>query len=240
MPLRRIRNINRTLWLLVVVCFTPIVTPAQQPNCSLKLDQLSDSPELRGFHLGMTYDQVKARVPIIQFGSADQFGVAKTSINPYFDPRFESAGFADVRTISLDFLDGRLVTLWIGYQSTFKWHTLDELVPGISKSLNLPSQWTPKRGGWELTCNGFSVLASMIAGSPSIRITDEGAQEIIATRREAATKAAEAMVVGDTRTMGYYPSDCAAKENIPEVNRIAFKDKDEAEEAGYKLAKDCQ
>src|SRR5260370_32119982 len=151
MPLRRIRNINRTLWLLVVVCFTPIVTPAQQPNCSLKLDQLSDSPELRGFHLGMTYDQVKARVPIIQFGSADQFGVAKTSINPYFDPRFESAGFADVRTISLDFLDGRLVTLWIGYQSTFKWTTLDELVPGISQCLNLPSKWPPKRGGLEFT-----------------------------------------------------------------------------------------
>ena len=235
--------IKTTLWLLLWALSTVTTTSAQQLTCSAKIDQLPDAPELRGFHLGMTYDQVKARVPPIQFGRADQFGVAKTSINPSFGPQFEKASFADVRTISLDFLDGKLVTLWIGYENTFKWQKLDEFVSGMSKSLNLPAAWPPKRGGQELRCDGFSVLASVIAGSPGIRLTDEAAQETIANRREeaaAAAEAAEAAVIGDQRTKFYYPSDCSERAKVPEASRITFKDKDEAEKAGYKLAKDCQ
>ena len=187
----------------------------------------------------MTYDQVKSRVPQIRFGRADEFGVSKTSISPFFDPSFDKASFADVRTISLDFLDGKLVTLWIGYESTFKWKTLGEFVAGISKSLNLPAEWAAKRGGRQLTCEGFSILVSLIGGGPSIRVTDETAQEIIATRREAAAAAAE-LVIGDKATRLYYPSDCSALENVAVSNRVTFKDKDEAAKAGYKIAKDCQ
>lgn len=235
-----ISNIDRTLWLLIVALLSAIPASAQQPNCSLKIDQLPDSAELGGFRLGMTYDQVKARVPLVQFGQADQFGVAKTSINPHFDPRIDKAGFADVRTISLDFLDGRLVTLWIGFESTFKWHSLDEFVAGMSKTLNLPATWSAKRGGRQISCEGFSVFASLIAGGPDIRLTDETAQETIATRREEAAQAAEALVIGDQRTKLYYPAGCAELDSIAEINRIRFKDKDEAEKAGFKLAKDCQ
>src|SRR6266851_5525133 len=162
--------IKRTLGLLLLALGTVTTASAQQSSCSAKIDQLPDAPELRGFHLAMTYDQVKARVPPIQFGRADEFGVAKAS-------------FADVRTISLDFLDGKLVTVWIGYESTFKWQKLDEFVAGMSNSLNLPGAWPPKRGGQQLTCDGFSVFASVIAGSPSIRLSDDAAQETIANRR---------------------------------------------------------
>ncbi len=238
-----ISNVKKTLWLLLVASSIVATAAAQQSNCSVKIDQLPDAPELRGFHPGMTYDQVKTRVPPIQFDRADQFGVAKTTINPSFGPQFDKASFADVRTISLDFLDGKLVTLWIGYESTFKWQKLDEFVTGMSKSLNLPAAWPPKRGGQQLTCDGFSVLASVIAGSPGIRLTDEVAQETIANRREAAAaaaEAAEAAVIGDQRTKSYYLSDCSEREKVPEASRVTFKDKDEAEKAGYKLAKDCQ
>jgi len=216
---------------------------AQQSACTAKIGQLPDAPELRGFHLGMTYDQVKARVPPIQFGRADEFGVAKTSINPAFGPQFDKTSFADVRTISLDFLDGKLVTLWIGYESTFKWQKLDEFVNGMSKVLNLPAAWPSIRSGQELRCDGFSVLASLIAGSPGIRFTEEAAQETIANRREAAAaaeEAAAAAVIGDQRTKVYYLSDCPEREKVPTASRVTFKDKDEAEKAGYKLAKGCQ
>ena len=191
----------------------------------------------------MTFEQAKARVPQIQLARPDEFGVAKISINPYFDPSFDKTTFADVRTISLDFLDGRLVSLWIGYEGTFKWQTLDAFVAGFSKALTLPPDWQSKRGSRQLSCNGFTVLASMIAGSPSVRISEDAAQETIANRREeaaAAAEAAEAMVIGDQQTKLYYPSDCSAVSVVKESNRIKFKDKDEAEKAGYKLAKDCQ
>ena len=230
---------NQILRLLLAGLFSVSIASAQQSNCSIRLDRLPDASELRGFHLGMTYDQVKSRVPQIRFGRADEFGVSKTSISPFFDPSFDKASFADVRTISLDFLDGKLVTLWIGYESTFKWKTLGEFVAGISKSLNLPAEWAAKRGGRQLTCEGFSILVSLIGGGPSIRVTDETAQEIIATRREAAAAAAELVMIGDKATRLYYPSDCSALENVAVSNRVTFKDKDEAEKAGYKPAKGC-
>jgi hypothetical protein len=236
------RRVN-TIWLVTVVLFSAVTVSAQQPTCSLKLDQLPLASELRGFRLGMTYDQVKTRVPQVQFGRVDQFGIVKTSINPLFDPRFDKASFEDVRTISLDFLDGQLVSLWIGYQNTFKWQTLDEFVAGISNSLNLPMRWSAKRGGRQLTCDGFSVFTSLIAGSPSVRISNETAQETLASRREEAARAAEvadSIVIGDTKTRLYYPSDCHTQQTVPETSRVTFKDKDEAAKAGYKLARDCQ
>ena len=238
MPCTRI--IKTVLCLILAAPLTAKTFPAQTSPCTLKIDQLPNAAELRGFHLGMTYEQVKARVAQIQFGEADQFGVAKTSINPSYDRSFDQASFADVRTISLDFLDGRLVDLWIGYENTFKWRTLDEFVNGMSKSLNLPAAWSAKRSGRQLSCDGFSVYASLIAGSPGIRITDDPAQETIAARREEAAAAAEAMVIGDLRTKTFYPTDCEARDAIPAPSRITFKDKDEAEKAGYKLAKDCE
>jgi hypothetical protein len=232
-------KIDKAVGLLLAVLLVAGPASAQQPACALKIDQLPESVELRGFRVGMSIEQAKAQVPQIQLARPDQFGVARISINPYFDPSFDKTRFADVRTVSLDFLDGRLVSLWIGYESTFKWQTLDAFVTGISKSLNLPAQWPAKRGGRQLNCNEFSVFASMIAGSPSIRISDDTAQETIATRREEAVAATE-LVIGDQTTKLYYPSDCAALTKVTEANRIKFKDKDEAEAAGYKLARDCQ
>src|ERR1700716_3121450 len=202
--------INRASWLLLAAVLTAATASAQQLTCALKPDQLPESVELRGFHAGMSFEQAKAYVPQIRLARADQFGVAKISINPYFDPSFDKTTFADVRTISLDFLDGRLVSLWIGFESTFKWQTLDAFVNGISKSLNLPMAWPVKRGGRQLTCDGFSMFVSFIAGSPSMRIREDAAQETSATRREeaaAAAEAAAAVVIGDQRTKLYYPSD---------------------------------
>ncbi len=232
-------KIDQAFRLLLAALLIAAPALAQQGPCTLKIDQLPESAELRGFRVEMTLEQAKATVPQIQLARPDQFGVAKISINPYFDPSFDKTRFADVRTISLDFLDGRLVSLWIGYESTFKWQTLDALVAGMSKSLNLPAEWPTKRGGRQLNCNEFSVFASMIAGSPSLRISDDAAQEIIATRREEAAAAAD-VVIGDQTTKLYYPSDCGALARVIETKRIKFKDKDEAEKAGFKLAIDCQ
>src|SRR6266404_1816658 len=180
-------KIKRVFRLLLVAPLLAGSASAQKPPCTLKLDQLPQSIELRGFRLGMTFEQAKASVPQIQLVRPDEFGVARTS-----------------------------------------------------KSLNLPAEWPPaKRDGRQLKCDGFSVLASMIAGSPSVRISDDNAQKTFATRREEAAAAADS-VIGDQQTKLYYPSGCSALNKISEANRIKFKDKDEAEKAGFKLASDCQ
>src|SRR5436190_14775153 len=242
---KRITSRLRTAWLLLTFLPGALTTAAQSP-CNLKFDQLAPAPELFGFHLGMTLEQVTVRVPQVRFPVADQLGVAKTTINPSFDPGFDQASFAGARTVSMDFLDGKLTTLWIGYDESFKWQKLDEFVAGATKSLNLPTALSARGSGRELRCDGFSVFASMIGGSPALRITDEAAQQTIATRREeaeaakeAAEAAAAAVVIGDTRTKLYYPNDCDEADKVPEANRLTFKDKDAAEKAGYKHGKDC-
>ena len=236
---RAISNIRPIALILIATLWACQITTAQS-SCSLKLDQLKDTPELLGFRVGMTLAQVTAREPLVQLGRADEFGVIKTSINPHFDKRFDQIKYADVRTISFDFLDGKLVQLWIGYEETFKWPTLDEFVANFSKALDLTATWPSKRTGRELNCDGFSIFASMIAAGPSIRITDEVAANAIATRREEAAEAAENEVFADPRTKNYYPSDCAAREDIPVAVRIKFRNKEEAEKAGYKISKDCE
>jgi len=195
---------------------------------------------LYGLHLGMTTEEVKRALPLVQFGSADRLGVMRTSFNPHFDPRVEKTAFPDMRTISLDFLDGKLATIWIGYEATFKWPKLDDFVANFSKSLGVPADWPSKRNTRQLSCDGFSLTAQMIGGGPSLRIADEAAQEVATTRLAEAIDADEKQVIGDTRTKRYYPSDCSEKDSIPQNSRALFKTKEEAEKAGFALSKDCQ
>jgi len=236
---RQISDIKRLCAIVLFALCACVYLKAQSPNCSLKLEQLGQPPELFSIRLGMTQEEVKKALPLAAFGAADALGLMRTSFNPHYDPRVDNQAFPDVRTISLDFLDGRLVTLWIGYESTFKWPKLDEFVTNFGKSLGLPGGWPVKRNGRELTCDGFSVFAVPIGDGPSLRINDEAAQSVFDARREAALQAAENEVIGDTRSKNYYPSDCSARESIPPASRIVFKNKGDAEKGGYILAKDC-
>ena len=220
---------------------------AQEKTCTLKLADLPASPELFGFHLGMTSEQAKSRVPQMDFGRVDAFGVSKTSINPDFDSRIDKASLNGVRTVSLDFLDGRLTSLWFGYDSTFKWKSVPDFVMGISHSLHLPDSWKPwKIRGQQLSCADFQMTVTIIAEGPSFHIIDDKAEEIIAARREAkeeqdsAAEEAEAEIVADKKARLYYLEGCLRANQINEANRVGFKSKEEAEKAGYKLAKGCR
>jgi hypothetical protein len=188
----------------------------------------------------MTTDEVKQVLPLAQFGRADRLGVMRTSFNPHFDERVKDTEFPDVRTISLDFLDGKLATVWIGYEASFKWPKLDEFVANFSQALGVPGVWPVKRIGRDLSCDGFSLHAQMIAAGPSLRINDDAAQELATARLAETIDADEKQVIGDQRTKSYYPSDCAARDSIPQTSRTVFKSKEEAEKAGYTLSKDCQ
>src|ERR1041384_857481 len=93
---------------------------AASAQCTKKLSELPAAPELLGFRLGMTKEQIKVHVPQTAFGKADHFGLIKTTINPYFDPKIDKTKFEGVRSISLDLVDDRLTSLWIGFDDTFE------------------------------------------------------------------------------------------------------------------------
>jgi hypothetical protein len=235
-----------------LILFCAVSVSAQDAPCALKLAELPNAPELLGFHLGMTPAQVKTRVPQVEFGPPDDFGVAKTSINPDFDPRIDKASLSGVRTISLDFLDDRLTSLWLGYDNSFKWQTVPDFVKGMSQSLHLPEAWkTWKIRGQQIRCGDFQMTVSIVAEGPSFHITDETAAQTITARREAKEEADSAVepgveqaelipVVADRQSKTYYADGCQPSQPIKAADLVAFKTKEEAEKAGYKLAKACE
>jgi hypothetical protein len=95
------------------------------------------------------------------------------------------------------------------------------------------------------------LIVQMVAGGPSLRVLDVAADETVAQRRQAkeeqdamaettAEEAAEAPeIIGDKLTKSYYLTACRPEKEIVEANKVVFKTTDEAEKAGFKLAKNC-
>lgn len=242
------------LQLAILVLFLAQTTPAQ---CTKKIAELPAAPELLGFHLGMTKDQVKAKVPQTVFGRSDDFGVAKTTINPYFDSTIDKTKFESVRSISLDLLDNRLTSIWIGFDETYKIKTVEDFVKLISQSLQVNGSWSPNRSrGLQLRCADFQLIVMTIAGGPSFRLLDVAAEDTIASRRAAKEEldsqaaqemagakngeAAEEEIVADKKSKTYYPNGCQPAKEIAETNKVIFKSVADAEKAGFKAAKNCQ
>lgn len=235
---------------LLFVLFSVGNVLGQDSQCRVRVSELPQAAELSGFRMGMTMDQVKARVPQVVFGRTNDLGTAKTSINPYYDSRIDKSAFADVRTVSLDFLDGRVTSIWIGYEPTFKWPTVADFVKGISQALSLPDAWSPwKSEGQRLQCVDFQVTVSIVARGPSFRILDLTADATLTARRIAEeeenealaeNREQEAQILGDKQSKIYYPADCEVAKEISESNRTTFKGAVEAEKAGYKPAKECK
>lgn len=219
----------------------------QTGQCSLKLAELPATPELFGFRMGMTTEQVKAHVPQVVFPRPDEFTVVKTTINPDFDPRINKAEFQGVRSISLDFLDDKLTSLWFGFDATFKWQTVDEFADGISKSLRLPNAWSPWRTrGKKMQCGDFQVTVTIVGEGPSFRILDETAESTLVARRQAKEEQEAALaegadeIVADRQTKIYYAAGCQPANEIKDENRVVFASVEDAAKAGYKPSKDCQ
>jgi hypothetical protein len=241
-----------SLVLLVVLC-----SSAASAQCTKKIAEIPAAPELLGFRLGMTKDEIKAHVPQTKFGGTDHFGVSKTTINPYFDSTIDKTKFEGVRSISLDLLDERLTSLWIGYEEEYKAKNVEELVKMITQSMLLPaSGWSSWRSrGQQMRCADFQLIVQMVAGGPTLRVLDVAAEETVAQRRQAKEEQdsmAEAAateepvetpaapeIIADKKAKTYYLGACRPDKAIAEANLVKFKTTEEAEKAGFKLAKNC-
>ena len=244
--------IPRMLRVLLLPLLLLVLAHNAFPQCTRKLTDLPPAPELLGFHLGMSKDDIKQHVPQTVFGKTDHFGVAKTTINPFFDPKIDKTKFQGVRSISLDLVDDRLTSLWIGYDETFKAHTTEEFVNLISQSLKVDGRWSSwKSKGQQLHCADFELIVSTVAGGPSLRVLDVAAEDLIAQRRQAKEEqdaAAEAAIatsevveeiIADKQSKTYYPIGCRPEREISMTNKLIFKSPAEAERAGFKAAKNC-
>ena len=221
-------------------------------QCTKKMSELPAAPEMLGFRLGMTKEQIKARIPQTKFGHADPFGVSKTTINPYFDETIDKTKFESVRSISLDLVDDKLTSIWIGFDETFKAPTAPEFIKLISQSLQLDGNWSSRSRGQQLRCADFQLTVTTVAGGPSFRLVDTAADDLIAERRQAKEEQDSLVeagaasengepdeIIADKKSKTYYPNGCQPAKEIDEANKITFKTATEAEKAGFKAAKNC-
>ena len=161
----------------------------QESKCLVKLVDLPSAAELRGFRIGMTIEQVKARLPQLQVRPANEFGFTSFNIFPDYESGIDKTAFGGVRSVSLDVLDGRVFSIWIGYDKTFKWQTIDEYVNGITTSLKLSNSWRSKFRTRLLDCADFTVAVILVGESPSIKLIDKTAKELLDKRQAAKEEA---------------------------------------------------
>ena len=178
--------LRRCLFLVpAIILLQAFIVSAQETKCTLKQAQLPAAPELHGFHLGMTVAQAQTLVPTLVLSHTDEFGFASTSFTPELIPTLDKATYQDIRTVSLEFLDGHLTSLWIGYKDSFKWKKLDEAIAGLNKSLGLPNAWRTRTLEEQMACTDFQLGVRMVAGGPSIRIFDPAAKATLEERQAA-------------------------------------------------------
>jgi hypothetical protein len=182
-------NLKKLAFTFALIFICTCAAIGQESKCTLKLAELPATSELRGFRVGMTVEQVKARLPKLQVSPADEFGVSSFNIFPDYESGIDKTAFEGVRSISLDVLDGRVFSLWIGYDKTFKWQTIDEYVAGITTALKLSNSWRSKFRTRQLDCSDFTIAIIPVGESPSIKIIDKAAKELIDKRQAAKEEA---------------------------------------------------
>lgn len=168
---------------LFIVC--GLLAGAAPPECGISMNSLPEIQEFRGLRLGMTVDEVKLIVPIIEVPHADEFGMARTSFSPDFAPKLDKKRFESIRTVSLEFFDQRLASIWVGFNGGFKWQSIDSAIEGLSTELHLPPEWQTKPRERQLVCGDFRLGVSLVSNSPSIRIINDKAKLEWQIRRDA-------------------------------------------------------
>ena len=156
------------LFILCLPVFAQKKTESDTPKCTLGLSQ---SPELRGFRMGMTQAAVLSKFPGVTIEKPDKFGLSRLRLSiteptpliktaPNRDkavqpdiiasPEAGSAFMLDssrfpalkgTRIIQMRFIDSRLSYLQISYNDDVNFESVDQLIETISRTLKLPSEW---------------------------------------------------------------------------------------------------
>lgn len=158
--------------------------------------------QLRGFRLGMSASEVKARLPQVKLPAADASGYSEASV--HFSKAAPRPSFLEgVLMMVFNFIDGRVSYVAVVYDNSIKWKSLDQFTHQVSDSLALPATWQPySYAGVQqrmLECGKLRFVASMLRSgtmsAPALFLVDNaGIDKLIARRlaaRERARKAEE-------------------------------------------------
>jgi hypothetical protein len=169
-----------------VLSFSPL-TYGQTPNkqtanvCALTVEQ---SPEVRGLKLGQDYEVLRSLSSKgLQYRNrgADDIGITRLYLTPILDRDMEM--MKGVGHIELIYLDGKLSSFEIDYDSDVMWHSDAHFAAAIAEQLKLPtSGWVDKYGTASLQCAGFVVEAEAFSNG-KLKIETSNLQQEITKRR---------------------------------------------------------
>jgi hypothetical protein len=155
---------------------------------------LAQAPVVNGLKLGMTPDQVLALFPGSRTDKdvrldldrpPSRFGVSSFTIRP---EKYSSASkFEGITQLSFTLFDGRISTLYVGYDGPV-WSHVDEFVAKFSEKRNLPaadSYWEAYLGMDDQlkTLKGKEVEISLFAGGKNLSINYVQMRDLVALKK---------------------------------------------------------
>jgi hypothetical protein len=154
--------------------------------------KLIKQAQLRGFRLGMTAAEVKARLPVIKSPVPNASGYAQVSIS-FMKGIGRPAFLNGVMTMGFDFIDGRVSSIAVLYDDSIKWSSLEQFTQQVSSSLDLPAVWRsyPLNGRQQrmLQCDKLRFVATMLRtasiSAPALFLVDDAGIDKLITRRQA-------------------------------------------------------
>lgn len=155
--------------LLLTVCaaFSLSISAAAQQavssssQCNLSINR---APELFGFRLGMTVDEVRARYANLKVSSPDAWGDSTGSVDPAENSRAQKNYkwlLTNISSVNLDFYQGKLSYVGLIQSPSMNWSDLRGYTANLSRAFGLPEAWTDyeKMGGVkQLKCGTFDLL----------------------------------------------------------------------------------
>ncbi len=151
-------------------------------RCVLTIDQ---SPEIRGFKLGMNQADIESRFEGLKIPTPTEYGTSRIQITPQpaqfhqKDSGVRQGGLgsdnssvyvsigrfsdlADIKIINLYFREQRLSSYRIFYDSEVTWKSVDDVAKHFASTLNLPGEWgrvSPREPA--LSCGEFVVMVGL-------------------------------------------------------------------------------
>ncbi len=156
---------------IIATCLTILTQTACTQPCTLNLEQ---APELRGFRLGMSIEQIQARFQGFPNPPANEFGLATVVLDrsivieetrPSTGYTFVPARYRELDGVDrmyLKIVDGHIAEIEVYYTNDLKWRSVDEFVSRTAEALKLNGDWKKQNEDYKsLGCNGFLVYAGI-------------------------------------------------------------------------------
>ena len=180
-----------------------------RPACRMTADQL---PDIRGLLLGMSVSELLSAFPeesskstiqkaVSDAKKSDTYGFGRATLFPSIPV---NPNFSGVEAISVELVDDRVSSFRLEYARGIPWKSADQFVSKISDAFHLPThdRWSSPDvahsahtkggavdyGNRVLTCNGFTVLATINNGNggSAIIVKNPRAEQLVNDRGEAA------------------------------------------------------